>query len=122
MKVEKEILANGTARMNGVRRSEDGVAGSEVGRGLRRGTMENRVRRRVRPIASGRERRSSSARVGRRGRRLAKGVRVWSVSGVSGRVGDGYWGWAGVKGSGDEGRRGRSDEGFRCKDVEPVVG
>jgi len=95
LKVENEMLAKGTARMNGVRRREEGVAGREVGVGLSRGRMEKRVRRRVRPIASGRERRSSSGREGRRGRKEARGVRVCRMSGVSGCEG-----WVGEVGRG----------------------
>lgn len=81
----KLILANGTARMNGTRMRDEGVAGRvEVpGVGCRRGRMENRVRRRVRFKASGRVKRSSRAREGREGRRERRGERVWRMSGVS---------------------------------------
>jgi hypothetical protein len=75
---EKMMLAKGTARMNGVRRSVDGVGGRELapGVGWSKGTTENCVRRRARPIASGNESRSSRPSDGCEGRRLMSGVRV----------------------------------------------
>jgi hypothetical protein len=78
----KIIAGNGTARMKGTRMSEEGVGRMlrDPGEGWRMGRMENWVRRRVRPMASGRERRSSSASVGRAGSRVRREVRVWMAS------------------------------------------
>jgi hypothetical protein len=52
----------------------------DVGWALRMGRMENWVRRRVRPIASGIARASSRAREGFLGRYFMREVRVCSVS------------------------------------------
>jgi hypothetical protein len=83
LSVENTIEANGTAKMNGTRRSEAGLGGRDgvkaVGR--RRGRMENWVRRSERPIASGMARGSSRPRDGPEGRSCRRGVRVWSTSG-----------------------------------------
>ena len=78
LSVEKTIEANGTVRMNGTRRSEAGLAGSDgvTAVGRRRGRIENLVRRRERPIASGIASGSSSLRDGPLGRSDNNGVRV----------------------------------------------
>jgi hypothetical protein len=77
---EKMMDANGTARMKGVSTSEVGVRGREGFGACRRGTIEKRVRRSARPIASGMARGSSTARDGRDGRSWRRGVRVWTMS------------------------------------------
>lgn len=75
--------ANGTATIKGVRRSEGVVAGSVLvfGEGWRMGRMENCVRRRVRPMASGMAMSSSKGREGDLGRKRRREVRVSRVSG-----------------------------------------
>ncbi len=80
MKVENEILANGTARMKGTNKSVVGVFGRTEEGEWRRGKMENLVKRRVRPIASGRDKRSSLPRVGLEGKKRRRGVRVCRAS------------------------------------------
>lgn len=73
---EKMMDANGTARMKGVSMSEVGVRGREGFGAWSRGTIEKRVRRSARPIASGMAIGSSTAREGREGRSWRRGVRV----------------------------------------------
>ena len=77
--------ANGTVRMNGTRRRDAGFAGNDgvMAVGRRRGRIENLVRRRERPIASGIARGSSSLRDGPFGRKDKRGVRVWITSAIS---------------------------------------
>lgn len=79
--VENIKEAKGTARMNGTRIRVVGVGGKvavegRLGEGWRIGSRPNWIRRRVRPMASGRERRSSSPRVGLEGSSWRSGVRV----------------------------------------------
>lgn len=74
----KARAANGEARINGMRMREVGVGimRKEPDVWCIKGMMEKRVRRRVRPIASGMERRSSRPRVGLDGMSLWKEVCV----------------------------------------------
>jgi len=78
LRVENTIEANGTVRMNGTRRREAGLEGREGVRavGRSRGRIENLVRRRERPIASGIASGNSSPRDGPVGSRFRRGVRV----------------------------------------------
>lgn len=74
----KARAANGEARINGMRMREVGVGimRKDPGDWCIKGMMEKRVRRRLRPIASGMERRSSRPRVGLEGISLRRGVCV----------------------------------------------
>lgn len=85
LSVENTIEANGTVRMNGTSRRDAGFAGREGVRavGRKRGRIENFVRRRERPIASGIARGSSRLSEGPFGRNDKRGVRVWITSIVS---------------------------------------
>ena len=76
LKVENAMLAKGTATMKGVRRRVVGVLGRTDEEACKRGSTENFVSRRVLPMASGRERRSSSPSVGFDGSSRRIGVRV----------------------------------------------
>lgn len=80
--MENATLANGTAMMKGTRRRVELVTGRALADGgaWRRGEMENLVKRRARPMASGRESKSSRPRVGLAGSRSRRGVRVCSAS------------------------------------------
>lgn len=87
---KKEVPVNimdgkGTARMNGTRSREEvvGGIGSEPEEVLSSGRIDNFVRRRVRPMASGRERISSRPRIDLGGRKARRRVRVWIASGLS---------------------------------------
>lgn len=69
--------ANGTAKIKGTNIKELGVGGSVLeDEECKRGRTENRVRSRVRPIASGSARGSSRARDGLAGSMRRIGVRV----------------------------------------------
>jgi hypothetical protein len=85
LSVENTIEANGTVRINGTRRRDAGFAGRDgvMAVGRRRGRIENLVRRRERPIASGIASGSSSLRDGPFGRKDKRGVRVWITSTIS---------------------------------------
>jgi len=69
---------NGTTRMKGTRMRVEVVMGKDFDEGgeWRIGRIANWVRRRVRPIASGRDKASSRASEGLVGRRVRRGVRV----------------------------------------------
>jgi hypothetical protein len=85
LRVENTIEANGTVKINGTSRRDAGFAGREGVRavGRRRGRIENLVRRKERPIASGIAKGSSRPREGPFGRREIRGVRVWITSVIS---------------------------------------
>jgi hypothetical protein len=85
--VEKMREAKGTATMNGTRMREVGVTGIDGEGELRRGETVKRVRRRARPMASGKARGSSMEREGLAGRKRRKGVRVWKMSARSAQAG-----------------------------------
>lgn len=74
---EKMREANGTAKIKGTKIKELGVGRSVLeDEECKRGRTENRVRSRVRPMASGSARRSSIARDGLAGSMRWIGVRV----------------------------------------------